>query len=382
MELLSNLLFNLSKKNITFFIFSCFLFIHCKKTVSPTSTDNIKNSAIKYAKGFNIIKEGNQKKLIIKKVFQGTSHSFTFLLNHQNSNKKNNIKIPIEKVVVTSTTHIPMLELLNVEESLIGFPHTRYISSKKTRVNIDRGKIMDLGMEQDINVEKLLDLQPDLVVGFSIYANNKIYENIEKSGIPVIFNGDWLEETPLGRAEWIKFFGALYNKEKQADSIFSSIEKEYLKAKKIAKRNTNSPTVLSGSMFKDVWNVPAGESYYASFFKDAYLNYLWKDTKGSGSIPLSFEQVLEKAKHADYWIKCGFFSSKEQILNASIHYQELNALKNDQVYTITHKKGATGGHLFFELSTVRPDLVLKDLIKITQPDLLPAYELSFFSKVN
>ena len=371
------------KQFLSLVIISLF-FIQCKKLERKESTAIITPtvSTIKYAKGFDIITENGIKKLIIKKVFQNSKKQFEFTLTNKTDIVNNEIKVPVNKLVATSTTHIPMLELLNSENKLVGFPHSKYISSDKTRKRIENGKIVELGSEQSMNTEKLMDLQPELVVGFSLHPNNKLYTNIKKAGIPVIFNGEWLEETPLGRAEWIKFFGTLLDKEKEADSIFNAIEKGYNSAAKIAKNNTNYPTILSGSMFKDIWNVPGGESFVATFFKDANLKYLWKDTKGTGSLQLSFESVLDKGKNADYWIGCGLYETKEQIITANKHYKEFDALHNDNIYTIGTKKGKTGGLIYFELAPIRPDLVLKDMIKITNPKALPNYTLTFFEKME
>jgi len=361
-----------------------FLFTQCKEKPTKTiiTTEKEDKNTIKYAKGFEVISEGNQKKLIIKRAFQNSEKQFEFTLTDEKATSKNELQVPVQNLVVTSTTHIPMLELLNSENKLVGFPNSKYISSEKTRKLIDNGTITELGSEQDMNTEKLINLNPDLVVGFSLHPNNKLYQNIQKLGIPVIFNGDWLEETPLGRAEWIKFFGVLLNKEKEADSIFNNIESEYLKAKDIAKKNKNNPTILSGSMFKDVWYIPGGESFIATYFKDANLNYLWKDTKGTGSIPLSFESVLDKGQNADYWFSCGLFETKTQMQEANKHYKEFIPFKNNNMYTYANRKGATGGLIYFELSPVRPDWVLKDFIKITQPKSLPNYELHFFDKLK
>ncbi|MGG8496871.1 ABC transporter substrate-binding protein [Tenacibaculum sp. TC6] len=369
-------------KRLIFIFFIALIFLQCKQNHKDTSTEKSVKSTVKYAKGFDIITENGQKKLIIKKVFQNSNKQFSYTLTNATNFAANEIKVPVEKIVVTSTTHIPMLELLQSENTLVGFPHSKYISSVKTRNRIKQGKVVELGLEQDMNTEKLIDLQPELIVGFALHANNKLYENIKKTGIPVIFNGDWLEETPLGRAEWIKFFGVLFEKEKEADSIFTAIETEYLNAKNIAQKSTNSPSILSGSMFKDVWNVPAGDSFIASFFKDANLTYLWKDTKGTGSLQLNFENVLEKGKHAGFWLNCGLYETKEQLTSANIHYKEFDAFTHNTIYTIAHKKGETGGLIYFEQSPIRPDLVLKDLIKITNPEVLPDYELTFFSRIK
>jgi iron complex transport system substrate-binding protein len=221
------------------------------------------------------------------------------------------------------------------------------------------------------------------VVGYSVSSADKSLTTIKKAGIAVIYNGDWLEETPLGRAEWIKFFGVLFDKEKQADSIFKVIEKNYLHAKKSALKSTKKINVLSGAiMSKDIWSLPAGESFVAQFLKDANLNYLWKNTKGKGSLSLSFESVFDKGKDADLWIAPGYFSTKKQLLKSNQLYTQFNAFKSDKIYTPTIKKGKTGGVIYYELAPTRPDLVLKDLIKITNPELLLDYTPTFFSKMN
>ena len=371
----------------SFFLLLVVFSFSCKKERIKETAAPIPKSTIKYAKGFDIVIENGLKKLIIKTGYQNATTIFEYLILNKTTKKAtlNNqtIQVPIKEIVVTSTTHIPMLELLNEESSIVGFPHTTYISSEKTRALIDTGKIKEIGKESALNTEILLDLQPELVVGYSITSADKSLTTAQKAGISVIYNGDWLEETPLGRAEWIKFFGVLYNKEKQADSIFNAIETNYLKAKKIALKATIKPTILSGAvMSKDIWNLPAGESFVAQFLKDANLNYLWKDSKGKGSLSLSFESIFDIGRNADYWIIPGYFSLKEQLLQSNQIYAEFTAFKNDRIYTPSSKKGKSGGVIYYELAPTRPDLVLKDIIKITHPDLLPNYELTFFEKMQ
>jgi len=364
-----------------FISFSILLSCNNKK---QTEKDQIKTeNNLKYAKGFEIQYFENYKKLIIKKPYQGATESFEYILTNSTShNDLNTIQTPVESIVVTSTTHIPMLELLHIEHKLVGYPNTKYISSKKTRALIDAGKVIDLGNEENINTELLLDLKPDIVIGFSINSNNKMFATIEKMNIPVILNGAWLEETPLGRAEWIKLFGVLFNKEKEADSIFSNIEKNYLEAKKIALNAERIPTIISGGLFKDIWNLPAGESFEATFLADANTNYLWKDAKGTGSLSLNIENVFEKGHDAEIWISPSFYTSLEQLKSANDIYPKFKAFKNDHIYTFVNKKGATGGLIYFELAPARPDLVLKDLIKIAHPELLPDYTFTFFEKLK
>lgn len=347
---------------------------------------NIKQKhEIKYAKGFDIQYFDKYKKLIIKAPYPDAKETFEYLLVTSKDSSLNDPQIttPIKDIVVTSTTHIPMLELLGVENKLAGFQNTKYVSSEKTRARIDSGFVKELGKEFAMNTEVLFEMNPDVVIGFSMTKTNKTYNLIEQNGIPVIINGDWLEETPLGRAEWIKFFGVLFDKEEEANRVFNQIEADYLAAIEIAKQSKSKPSIISGAIMRnDVWSLPAGESFVAQFLKDANVDYLWADTEGKGSLNLSFESVFDKGQEANYWIAPGYFSSKEQMLEANKHYKDFTAFQNNQIYTPSTKTGKTGGVIYFELAPTRPDLVLKDIIKITNPDLLSDYQLTFFEKMK
>ena len=369
-------------------IASLLAIVSCKKEAQRAVLKSA-SAKITHAKGFDIVEEKGNKKLIIKSAYQNATEDATYPLSKKipstalANTKLNTIQIPVKNIVVTSTTHIPMVELLQSENAIVGFPHGQYVSSERTRKLLDAGKIAEIGKENSLNTEILLDLQPELVVGYSVTSPDKSLTTLQKAGINVIYNGDWLEETPLGKAEWIKFFGVLFDKDKQADSIFKAIETNYVNAKKTALLGLQKPTVLSGAiMSKDIWNLPAGESFVAQFLKDANLTYLWKDTKGKGSLSLSFESVFDKGANADIWIAPGYFTSKKQLLESNALYAKFKAFQDDNIYTPTTKKGKSGGVLYYELATTRPDLVLKDLIKITNPALLPDYELVFFEKMK
>jgi len=371
------------------FLLLLIILVSCKKETVIKKVESTKKTTIKYAKGFDIVEENGFKKLIIKSAYKGSNEIYEYKVYNKSSSKNLNdldkkiIQVPVKEIIVTSTTHIPMVELLEEEKSIVGFPFSKYVSSEKTRQLIDLGKIKEIGKENDLNTEILLDLQPELIVGYSVSSADKSLSTIQKSGINVIYNGDWLEETPLGRAEWIKFFGVLFDKEQLADSIFNVIENNYLEAKKIALKSTKQQTVLSGAiMSKDIWNLPAGDSFVAQFLEDANVNYLWKNTKGKGSLSLSFESVFEKGINADYWIAPGYFSSKKQMLSSNKLYEKFTTFKEDKIYSPSIKKGKTGGIIYYELAPTRPDLVLKDIIKITNPELLPNYKFTFFEKMK
>ena len=340
---------------------------------------------IKYAKGFEIQYVKNYKKLIIKSPYQGSSENLTYFL-YENSTEdlsgETSIRVPLQRIIATSTTHIPMLEALGAEKRLIGFPNTDFIASEKTRALIDDGSLQSIGKDMSLNTEMIIGLRPDAVIAFAMDGNDKGLTTIEKNQIPIVYNGDWLEETPLGRAEWIKFFGALLNMDKEADSIFNEIEREYLSAVKIAKKSKNSPKIMSGVLYKDQWNLPAGESFTGRLYRDANLDYIWKDSKGQGSLVLNFESVLDKAKEADFWIGSGIYTRRGDMLEANGHYAEFKAFNTNSVYTFSKRKGAKGGIVYFELGPLQPHVVLKDLIKVTHPDLLPGYEPFYLKRLD
>ncbi len=378
---------------ITRFLILFLIVSACKNETEtdPSKTSETKQLTLKYAQGFVVHESANNKTIEITKAWPKAEKKYTYLLltkeqaskNTYNKDDYNGVIItPITKTVVTSTTHIPALELLGVEETLIGFPGTDYVSSEKTRKRIDEGKVRELGKNEGINTEVLLEMNPAVVIGFGIDGVNKTFETLKKAGIPVIYNGDWVESSALAKAEWIKFFGVLFNKEKEADSIFNKIEKDYLEAKTIAKQAKNRPTILSGAMHKDVWYLPNGSSPEAQFFKDANVNYLWSETTGNGSLALSFEVVLDKAKAADLWLSPSYYSSFEQLTDASSLYTNFEAFKNKAIYSFANTTGKTGGVLYYELGTARPDLILKDLIKICHPELLDDYKPYFFKRLN
>ncbi len=373
-----------------FLIFLILVYASCKEPKRTSSSEEqvIRFEELKHAKGFSISHFEGYKTVTITNPWPGAEEEFTYLLSEKGTKAPTSreydaiIELPITSIVVTSTTHIPSLEMLDVSSALVGFPNLNYISSEATRKRIDAGAIKELGKNEAINTEVLIDLNPDVVVTFAVDGGNKTVDAIEKTGIPVLYNADWTETTPLGKAEWIKFFGVLFGKEKRADSIFNEIESNYLAAKELAGSAVEKPTVLSGAMYQDVWYLPQGDSWAAQLIEDAHGEYLWHDSEGTGSISLNLEAVLEKAQHADYWIGPGQFTGLQQMLEKHSVYAEFEAFQQKKVYSFTTNKGATGGVLYYELAPNRPDLVLQDMIKILHPNLLPEYEFYFFNKLE
>lgn len=378
-------------KIIINYLFSCVVFstcIQCKKVEINTAQIIPAKNQVEYATGFSIVNYDGFSVVKVTNPWPKATKSYTYILKEENGKIPDSLKqyttvnVPIKTIVVTSTTHIPSLELLNEAQTLVGFPHLDYISSDKVRALIDAKKIKELGTNQTLNTEVIIDLQPNVIIGYGIDNNNPTLDNLQKNGLNVLLNGDWNENTPLGKAEWIKFFGALYGKQKEANEIFSKIEKDYKNTLEIVQQVTVKPTILAGDMFEDKWYLPKGSSWGSQLLMEAKGDYLWKETTGTGSLALSFETVLEKAKEADIWITSGQFASLKEMSDNNIHYNEFKAFKNKNVYTFTRKKGKTGGILYYELAPNRPDMVLKDLVKILHPELLPVYETFFFEKLK
>ncbi|MEW2922388.1 ABC transporter substrate-binding protein [Muricauda sp. ANG21] len=356
-----------------------------RKTQSnPISTQE---SQIEYATGFTIQKNQQFTEIKVTSAWPGSERNFTYALVPRENLAAITlpsdaydaiVATPVERIVITSTTHIPSLDALGVLESVVGFPNTDLISSPPTRERIDQGLIKELGTNENINTEVVLELNPELIMGFGINDTNKAYDVIKRAGIPVVYNGDWVEKTPLGKAEWIKFFAPFFQKEKEADRIFEEIETAYTEAKALAQRAMEKPTVLTGGLYKDVWYISGGKSWMARFLADANADYIWSDTEETGGIGLSLEAVLEKAQKADYWLNPSLHTSYAELEKANAHYLQFSAFSNKKVYSNAIKKGATGGLVFYELAPQRPDLVLKDLISILHPGLLEDYEPHFY----
>ena len=362
-----------------------------EKKKDALNEEVIQKSEVVYATGFSIEKTSEYTVVKVLEPWPGAEKVYTYafipqeklpVITYPKGAYDAVISTPIKKFIATSTTHIPAIEVLGGLDKLIGFPNTKYISSMPTRQLITKGKIKELGNTESLNTEMVLELAPDAIVGFGIDNQNSTYEIIEKANIPVLYNGDWNEKTPLGKAEWIKFFGVLLNKEKEADSIFNTIALEYEKVKNLTKETNQRPKVLSGALYKDVWYLPAGESWAAQFLTDSNVNYLWKDSEGTGSLSLSLESVLEKGSEADFWISPSQFTSYSEMEDANSHYQQFNSFKNKKVYTFAATKGPTGGLLYYELAPQRPDLVLKDLVHIFHPELLPNHSPYFFTPLQ
>ncbi len=363
------------------FLFSCGKKEELSKEKTPIP--------LSYAKGFEIFQGKDFWEIHVTQGYTGAEKTFRYLVLEENSKAEQTgfdavVQLPISKVVLTSTTHIPHLDLLNSSEKLVGFPQTDFISSEKTRKLIDSGTVTDLGNGPSANPELVIDLQPDWMMISTLGEDLRYLDLFAQAKIPAIINGEYVEQNPLGRAEWIKFTGILLGKYEESVAVFEEIKTAYLEAEKLTESlsQTEKPKVLSGVMYQDIWYAPGAESWGARILENAGGSYIFANQSGSGSLQLSYEFVLDNGLETDFWIGSADFPDLKAMGNSETRYQAFTPWKNGQVYTYTAKKGATGGLEYFELGYMRPDLILKDLIKILHPELLPEYELYFYQKLE
>lgn len=341
-----------------------------------------------YAEGFRVERVGDARLVEVTYPYQGATEGYRYLLvprghavpEHDASTKV--IYTPVRSIACTSTTHVPMLDYLGHSDKLTAFTSTDYISTPAVRARIDQGKVTELGIDKGINLERLALAKPDLLMGYSISSDYAQFRKIEQLGIPVVINAEYLEKHPLGRAEWIKFVALFFDEEKAADSIFNHIEKNYLEAAHLAANVATRPMVLSGVVYGDAWFLPGGQNYAARLLKDAGCAYVWENDASHGFLELSFEAVYEKAHNADLWIGIGAYTSRAAIEAADRRYAKFKPFQTKQLYTSDARKGAKGGSEYLELGYLRPDIILKDLIKIGHPALLPGHALYFHRQLT
>src|SRR5688572_14750650 len=312
-----------------FLFFLTFIVIGCAKKKSETNAaHNIASStSLRYASGFTVSYQSNNTKVVeVVYPFQGATSGYKYLLVPkgqlipEHGDDVRVVTIPLSSIVCTSTTHIPLLDYLNETDKLVGFPTTDYISSSKARQLIDQGKVQELGVDKGLNLERIAMLKPDMVMGYQMNSDFGQFKKVEDLKVPVVLNAEYLEKHPLGRAEWIKFMALFFNREKEADSVFAVIEKEYLDTKSLADRVQIKSTVLSGIVYGDAWFLPGGQNYAAKLLNDAGYHYLWSEDSTQGFLELSFESVYEKAHDAKFWIGVGSYSSLKEIEQADHRY--------------------------------------------------------------
>lgn len=289
------------------------------------------------------------------------------------------IKAPCTKIAALSSIYATLFCELGDLDKLAAIDNIDYVNNQAIINKHHAGKLKELMKSPHINLEQTIILQPDIIFTFGMGEGEKDKDKkLEQTGIPVAISIDHLEESPLARAEWIKFYAVFVNKQQRADSIFDTVEKNYLALKALAEKTSERPTVFSEIKYSDFWYMPGGKSYIAQLLNDAASTYLWKGDGKSGSLPLSFEQVFAKAKDADFWINLSTLKNKKELLGFESRYAEFKAYKTGNLYNNTLHTNTKGYSVYWETGMIYPDRILSDLIQIFHSDLRAEIQNEFY----
>lgn len=294
------------------------------------------------------------------------------------------IEIPVKRVVSMSTTHLGMFAMLDGMESLKGIEIAQNVTNPDVKQAVADGKIIEAAPAGALNVESVVGLNTDVLLGVG-YPNsqNEAYQQLERTGIPVLLNADWQETDLLGRAEWVKILAVLLNKEKLANEKFEVIEAEYDRVLSLVEsKTTKAPLTITGVALGDAWHVAGGRSFAYKLLHIVKADYPWKDDQSTGSIKLDFETVYEFGLKADFWMVPGSAKTLEEVLSRDTRYADFKAFKKKQIYNIFGRYTEGGGNDYYETGVVEPEVILKDIVKIFHPELLPDHELVYHTQLK
>lgn len=289
------------------------------------------------------------------------------------------VRTPLQKSVIYSSVHCSLWSELDELKGIGGVCGLEYIKLPQIQEGCRNGSIVNVGNSMNPDIECIIDLRPDAIL-LSPFENSGGYGRVGKLNIPIIECADYMETSALGRAEWMRLYGLLLGKEAQADSLFAGIEKEYLTlTQQVKSQNLKRPTVISEMKNSSAWYIPGGNSTMGRLYQDAGADYVFAYLSNSGSVPLAFETVFDRGGNADIWlIKYNQPQDKtySELERDYAPYARFKAFQDRKVY------GCNTNHVpFYEESPFHPELLLKDLIKIFHPELLPDYDFKYFSNL-
>jgi len=344
-----------------------------------------------HARRFKIEKTDDYTILTIINPWQGATNVFNkwYLVGKEKHappgiDEKEIIRVPVSSIICMSTTYIPMIKALGETETIKGISGSSLIYDDSVRLLVESGKISDVGYEDNINKELLIRISPELLITYGVGSEAAGYMNkVRDLGVKVLFNADYLETDPLAKAEWIKVFGSLYCREKEAGEIFSAMEERYNKLRKYIAQNINDrPKILLGYPWKDTWFISPGNSFSSALLSDAGGDYLWKDTRSEVSMPMGVENVWLKALKADFWINPGTASSINEIIALDNRLGDLPCVHQGNIFNNNKRVRSDVGNDYWESGSVNPDVIVKDLASILHPELFPGYIPVYYKKLK
>lgn len=289
-------------------------------------------------------------------------------------------KVPFHKIILLNASLMGFVSELEAENVVIGIASPEYIYSEKIHGLIKSGKIQNVGNEQKYDVEKIISMKPDAIFTNYIASFDNTYQLLKNNNIQVIFLDEYMEQSPMVKTSYIKLFGKLLGKEKEAEERFNQIQKNYNDLKKIALQSTSKLNILANEMYGDVWYMPGGKTFTANYIADANAHYILRDNTEEKAVTMSFEEVFAKSKNIQFWVNAGNHLSKKEMLNINPFYGKLDVFNKGKIYGVSGREKQKAND-FFESGVVRSDVVLKDYIKIFHPELLPGYQLTYMNEV-
>ena len=339
---------------------------------------------LKYAENLTLIQGEGYTEAVLRNPWDTTSILRTYILVDKDKEVPDHlpegtiVRTPLSKALVYTATHCHLIHELGAVKSIGGICEIQYIKVPEIIEGCKNGTIVNAGEGTNPDIEKIIDLHPDALL-LSPYENSGGHGQVEKLKIPIIECADYMETSALGSAEWIRFYGMLFGREALADSIFAEVEKNYNELKALASSQSTQPKLMCEVKSGSAWYVSGGRSTTGKLYADAGADYVFASYPNAGGVPLSFETVFDKAQDADVWLmKYNHPTDKtyQSLQEDYAPYANFKAFKDKNIYHCN-----TAYRPYYEDFPFHPDRVLKDLIKIFHPSLLPEYELKYFSKL-
>ncbi len=379
--------------NLLLFIFFLFIISGCNQHEEKEVSKTVQlkpDTTIKYAKRFLISNGENFRvvHLLGKASSKDTTANLIIYDSLKPSLKLSNsyfVKSASNRIISLSSIYSTMLSELRCSENIVAIENADYYSNPTILKGVEESKILQVQKNPEIDREAVIKLAPDIIFAFGMgQTSNDFDVKLMESGIPVLISLDHLEKLPLARAEWIKVFAAFVNKSSLADSLFSQIELSYLNLKAKALEYKTKPTVLTELKYGDTWYVPCGKSFMAQLINDANATYLWGSDTASGSLPLSFEEVYQKAKNADYWLNVSMCTDKKQIVAQDHRYSDFLAYKTNSIYNNNLNRNSLNYSTYWETGILYPNKILSDFISIfhQQKDDTIASKLNYYAQMK
>lgn len=361
----------------TFILFSLLFLASCisnKKTSLEAFNQDIYTP--EYAAGFKILGATNVQSTLIQvfNPWQGAKEvEMSYFISRNGEQAPtgftgSTIPAGAKRIVCMSSSYIAMLDALGQVNRIVAVSGIDYVSNPYILAHKD--SIKDMGPE--MNYELLLGLKPDIVLLYGIGdAQTAITDKLKELSIPYIYMGEYLEESPLGKAEWMVVLSELTDSREKGIEIFSEIPKRYLSLKALTESVGQCPTVMFNMPWNDSWVMPSTKSYMAQLVADAGAEYIYKENSSNSSTPIGLETAYGLIQKADYWINVGSATSLDELKTVNPKFADAKAVRERTVYNNNLRLTPTGGNDYWESAVVRPDMVLRDLIHIFHPELVP-----------